>query len=210
LWLYRVREAIMKKEQGNWEILLRYLRGELSPKEENDLKVRMESDKDLAEDLNLLEALQFVANHPDEARNLSVIQDLSARQIREYRKSLEPNQEPYGITISDSGLLPSRRGVRRVFDTETKDTRRLKFRIGDLALLLTFYPISSETFRIQGQLLGIKDLAPVIVRINSGTTEFEDTCDECYLFEFERVPALKYALRILHEDKTIGCVDFEL
>jgi len=200
----------MKKEKDNLEILLKYLKGELSEDEEKALKVRLESEKELAEELNLLETLRFVVRNPDKVRGYSGIQELSARQFKEFRKRNESTEGPYGITISDSGLNPMPQGVRRVYDTISKDTRRVRFRIDGLELILSFYPISSENFRIQGQILGIKDLAPVKVIITSGELKFDDICDECYLFEFKRVPALNYTLRIIYKNKTIGMADFEL
>jgi hypothetical protein len=200
----------MKKDQDNMEILLRYLRGDLSAEEEKALKVRLESDKELAMDFNLLKAMRYAVNHPDQVRGPSETNKLSKRQFREFKKKLQRGDSPYGVTISDSGQSPPEPGIRRVFDTASKDTRRVRIRINGLELILSFYPISSENFRIQGQILGIKDLAPIAVRINSGKTEFEDTCDECYLFAFKRVPALNYDLKILHGDKIIGRADFEL
>jgi hypothetical protein len=200
----------MKKDSDNTEILLRYLKGDLSAEEEKAFKARLDSDEELANDLKLLEAMKFAVNHPDQVRGSSETGKLSRRQFREFQKNLEPGKSPYGITVSDSIQSPSQPGIRRVFDTVSKDTRRVRIRIDGLELILSFYPISSENFRIQGQILGIKDLAPIIVNINSGKVKFQDTCDECYLFEFKRVPALSYDLKILHGDKIIGHADFEL
>lgn len=200
----------MKKDHNDWEILRRYVKGELSPKEKKDLEAHLKSDKALSEDLEIVKALISMGKTGDKEDKYSGIRALADLQFREYKMGKMRGQTPYGIRTYDSGLSPVIPNVRRVFDTETKDTRRVKFRIDDLVLLLSFQPVSSETFDIQGQILGIKENIPVTVWIISGKTEIPSECDDCYLFEFERVPALKYTLKIMHKDKIIGLADIEL
>jgi hypothetical protein len=200
----------MKKDQENWEILLKYIKGELSAKEKKDLEARLKSDKELALDFEILKTTQDLERTKGGEDKYSGFRVLSELQFREFKTGKKHGKIPYGIRTYDSELRPANPDVRGAFDTETKDTHRLKYKLDDLTLLIYSYPVSSETFDVRGRIIGMRENVPITVVIISGKTKFESICDESHVFEFIRVPALNYTLKIMRNDKVIGLADIKL
>ncbi len=200
----------MKKDQENWEILFKYIKGELSGKKKKELEARLKSDKELALDLEILKTMQELEKTKGAEDKYSGFRALSELQFQEFKAGKKHGKIPYGIRTYDSGLRPANPDLRGAFDTETKDTHRLKYKLGDLTLLIYSYPVSSETFDIRGRIMGIRENVPITVVIISGKTKFKSNCDESHVFEFIRVPALNYTLKIMRKNKVIGLTDIQL
>ena len=199
----------MKMSDDKVEVLLKFLRGELNIRESNEVKSRLKNDKEMAELLAMLKSLRLKGRQAGWNRFFNSAIELSSRQFEDFLKSKKKNQPPYGITVYDSKVLPLQSGIRSEFSSAV-DSRRLKYKIDDLELVLSLQPVSLENFDLIGQIIGLEDGITVRIGLRSGTKTFALDTDQFHLFHFKRIPAAKYTLKIYCKNKVLGMVDFKI
>jgi hypothetical protein len=199
----------VSKNEDMVDILLKFLRGELNAKESRKVKSRLKKDKEMAEMLALLKNLQPKGRRAEWKNVLKSALKLSSRQFEDFLKSRRKDQPPYGITVYDSSVLPLPSGIRSEFSS-TVNSRRIKYKINGLELILSLQPVSMENFNILGQISGLEEGLNIKVVLKSKRKKFEAGTDQFHVFHFEKIPADQYSLKVYKGNKTIGMADFEI
>ncbi|NIP44751.1 MAG: hypothetical protein GWO41_15705 [candidate division Zixibacteria bacterium] len=199
----------MNKNEDKIEILLKFLRGELNAKESKKVRSLIKEDRDMAELLAVLKNLQPDGRHADWKKIFKSALELSSRQFEDFQKSQHRNQPPYGITVYDSSVLPIPTGIRSEFSS-TVNSRRLKYKIDGMELVLSLQPVSMENFNLMGQISGLDEGLKIRVLLISGRKRHETGTDQFYVFHFERIPTAEYSIKIYEGNRVIGIADFKI
>jgi len=205
----KLGRLIVKKNEDKVEILLKFLRGELNAKESKEVKSRIKRDKEMAELLTVLKNLRPGGRHADWKRIFRSALELSSRQFEDFQKSRHKNQPPYGITVYDSSVLPIPSGIRSEFSS-TVNSRRLKYKINGMELVLSLQPVSMENFNLMGQISGLEEGLDIRLLLSSTRKTYEAGTDQFYVFHFERIPTAEYSLKIYERNTVIGIADFKI
>jgi hypothetical protein len=191
-----------RKQDDNIDMLLKYLRGELSGEEAKRLQSRLKRDRELNELYQLLKQLSRMQKTLKWPQLKSAVEKLSGRLFDDFRKS----KRKHGIMTFDSRLLPVPEGIRPA----TVDTRRVKCQFDDLSLDMSMYPVTPDSYEVIGQVINIPDDATFMVSLKNRELAFSVTTDRFGMFHFERVPAMEYELSLWRKRKKIGAVTIAL
>jgi hypothetical protein len=196
----------MSKVFDKITILIGYLKGDLPKGMRRKAGAIVRRDKELKELYPIVEELcrSGRSTNWNEARTAAV--KLSSQLFRDYLKGERMKKPGYGITVFDSGILPLPEGVRKA----DVGTRRVKYRLGDNFLEVSFYPVSTGSYEIIGQSSDMEGgaLSQVILKSNRAT--FTADTDQFNIFRFPRVPLDKYSLYLIADRRRIGSVTIEL
>ncbi|MFZ5980584.1 MAG: hypothetical protein ACOYVF_08110 [Candidatus Zixiibacteriota bacterium] len=196
----------MKKDREHISLLLDYLSDKL------DKKARLETEKMLAEDASLRQMCSILKQLLDEADAVrwgeigNAAHNISGSIFEDFQKSLNSRKILKGVKLFDSLVLPLPEGVRPA----VVDTRRVKYKIGEFDLDLSFYPVTSDAYEIIGQLTGPVTEERIRVVLKGKGRAFSTDGDDFQVFCFPRVPVMKYRLSILLNDRKFAAVDIEL
>ncbi len=196
----------MTQDNEIMDRLLRFIRDELSEAEREAVESDIKNDPETARLYAALKDLLKGNKQPQWIGMKEAARLLSERQFDDFAKKNKPGGEKQGIVVYDSGNLPLPEGVRPA----AVDTRRIKFLIDNIALELSLYPLTTESYEIIGQIEGIDTDKKLRVKINSKKKDYSAVCDKYKLFRLERIPAGNYSLKIFLGRNIIGIVDIEL
>ena len=187
-------------------LLIGYLKGGLSRRDKRKAGAMIKSDKDTKELYPVVRELYLNGQGTNWNQVQQAAFKLSARLFKDFLKSRKKRGPAYGITVFDSGILPLPEGVRPA----TVDTRRVKYRVGDMFLEVSLYPVSIGSYEIIGQISGMEGEAALEVVLKSAGTTFAADTDQFNVFRFPRIPVGKYFLYLVSGNKKIGSVTVEL
>jgi len=188
------------------ELLLKFIRGELSPADKNSVQKRLASDPEFRETYGILKELHFQESGANWVQIRKATLKMSMRLYKDFKKSLREPRYNYGIMYYDSKMLPLPRGVRPARVME----HTLKYKVGECDLELSLRPMTTESYEIIGQITGYEkgNLSRVIAR--SRKNRFESDTDQFNLFRFAKIPLGSYTLDLMDGRKKIGAVAFEI
>lgn len=199
----------MNKNEDKVEILLKFLRGELNAGERKQVRSLIKKDRDMAELLSVLKNLRPGGGHADWQKIFKSALELSVRQFEDFQKSQQKNQPPYGITVYDSSVLPIPSGIRSEFSS-TVNSRRLKYKINGMELVLSLQPVSMENFNLMGQISGLEEGLEIRIVLTSSRKSYETDTDRFYVFHLDRIPTAEYSIKIYEGNRVIGLADFKI
>lgn len=184
----------------NIQEIIDYIRGRLGPDRRAEVAKRIAKDRALQRLVTLLGGLQKDMQEIDWPAMKSAAHSLLSRQLREKRGG----RRKKGVTIFDSQLLPLPEGVRPAL----VDTRRIRYKIDEMLLEVSVYPVSLNSFEIIGQLSEAEKLAPLTVTMRLGRRKFTTEANEFGLFRFPLMTKGDYIMDIRAGDDPVG--EFEL
>lgn len=196
----------MGAEKDELELVIEYLRGQLSPEDHSLMENRIAGDPVLREMVRVLSQLRDESDDNDWRKMKLPSHSLFDRLLKDFKLRRRDGSGKQGITIFDSQMLPLPEGVR----SATVDTRRIKYLIGDAQLEISVYPVSPNSFEIIGQLAGREEGRPIEVILNGKKIKLNSCANQFNLFRFPRVPTGDYDMMILDQGNIIGQIKLEL
>lgn len=196
----------MKKDEKIFTRLIAYLRGDPDAAQRVETERLLKNSPELREKLSLLKKLLATVADTNSGEFGNYVRELSSRLFEDFSRSKKGSKTSRGVKIFDSRMIPLPEGVRPA----AVDTRRVKFRAGDIRLELAFYPVTPDSYEIIGQLDGVK-LSGVYEVVFAGDDRvFAATTDKFFLFRFPRIPVMKYQLRLKDENGAAASFVIEL
>lgn len=196
----------MRKEDDKIELMLNYLKGNLAAGERREIEKMIGVDRELTGLFSIVKRLFLEGQKANWKQLQSSTLKLADRLFTDYQKSVKNPKIHHGITMFDSMMLPLPAGVRPA----TIDKRRLKYKIGEMDLDISLYPISSSSYEMIGQIFDLEADSELTVRLKSGKREYRVNADQFNLFRFVRIPVAKYVMDLLSGRNRIGTVELEL
>jgi hypothetical protein len=194
----------MSRMDDKYELLVRYLKGQLDGEEKRDFE------KSLAADPELARTADFLAEILSESESISWdrIQDsahkIFERLLKDHKSS--ENDSLHAVVTFDSKYLPLPDGVRPAI----ADTRRIRYQVAERMLEISLYPVSPGSFEVIGQISGFDSGDILKIELQRGKTRIRVDSNGFQLFRFERVSAGKYKMTISKARKVFAKVDIEL
>ena len=186
--------------------LLAYLRGELNKPEAALLEKEIEGDPELKETYALLKELGGESRSIDWSEIYSTIRAISTRLVDDFFKKRADGQPAPGVLVYDSKMLPLPTGVRPA----SVDVRRLKFKIDEMELMVSLYPVGPRAYEVMGQLTGYSGNESISVSLARGKKTYRTEPDSFQLFHLARVPSGNYRLVLSTASGTIADVDIDI
>ena len=186
--------------------MLNYLKGNLAAGERREIEKMIGVDRELTGLFSIVKRLFLEGQKANWKQLQSSTLKLADRLFTDYQKSVKNPKIHHGITMFDSMMLPLPAGVRPA----TIDKRRLKYKIGEMDLDISLYPISSSSYEMIGQIFDLEADSELTVRLKSGKREYRVNADQFNLFRFVRIPVAKYVMDLLSGRNRIGTVELEL
>lgn len=186
--------------------LLAYLRGELNKPEAALLEKEIEGDPELKETYALLKELGGESRSIDWSEIDSTIRAISTRLVDDFFKKRADGQPAPGVLVYDSKMLPLPTGVRPA----SVDVRRLKFKIDEMELMVSLYPVGPRAYEVMGQLTGYSGNESISVSLARGKKTYRTEPDSFQLFHLARVPSGNYRLVLSTASGTIADVDIDI
>ncbi len=196
----------MSDKREQFDKLIDYIKGRLTPKEHSSMKTQIENDPILQKMISVIKDMNNEVDQIEWQKLKKPSHNLFDRLLKDIKKRKSAGNDTWGINIFDSGLLPLPEGVRPA----DVDTRRLKFLVGDGQLELSIYPISPKSFELIGQISGLKQDESISIELKGGKSLIKSETNQFNLFRVSRAPAGKYNLNLLEGRKIIGKIDLEL
>lgn len=184
-----------------------YLDGKLTDNERIEFEQLVKDDPVLKKMVESVRASREQSDYgkPGLSSIIASAHKLLDRQLKEARKRVKRNSQ--ALTIHDSSLNPS---FVRARDIST-DSRRLKYRTGDITLSMTANPVGYQSFEIIGVLSEVEHSGTIKVKLTAGKqTVDEVTANEHRLFRFEKVEKGSYTLKIYLGRKLLMTADLDL
>jgi hypothetical protein len=188
------------------ERLLAYLRGELKKSEARLLEREIETDPELKETYTLLKELGGESRNVDWGEIGSTVKAISDRLVDDFFRTRPDGKSIPGVLVYDSKMLPLPAGVRPA----SVDVRRLKFKIEEMELMISLYPVGPKAYEIMGQLSGYAGSESIEVSLAKGKKTYRTEPDAFQLFHFARVPSGDYHLVLSTASGTIADVDIDV
>lgn len=196
----------MRKDDDEIELMLNYLKGNLDAGKRREVEKLIGTDRELGKLFSVVKRLFLEGQKVNWKQLQSSTLKLADRLFNDYQKSIKDPGANHGITMFDSMMLPLPEGVRPA----TIDKRRLKYRVGQMDLDISLYPISSSSYEMIGQVFNFETDEQLTVRLRSGKREYKADADQFNLFRFVRLPVAKYVMELLAGKNRIGTVELEL
>ena len=196
----------MPNKDEKYDLLIKYIKGELS---EDQCR---EFEKILKADPELKDTAGFLANLTEEDRRIEwdtlKTPALSTfdRLLKDFKISRKKNEKNRGVMVFDSKLMPPPEGVRPA----TVDTRRIKYRVGEDLLEISLYPVSPESYELIGQLSGQEAKAVLEIEFKNPKTSKIIKSNEFQLFRVDRLATGQYKMKIKKGKQIIAQIDIEL
>jgi len=191
---------IMDKNAKDYQELIDFIRGRLDPAKRAEVAERIGKDPALQKLATLLSGVREDMQEVDWPTMKSAAHSLLSRQLREKRDG----RQKKGVTIFDSQLLPLPEGVRPAL----VDTRRIRYKIDDVVLEVSVYPVSLNSFELIGQLEGAEKFGELTVTMRLGRKKIVTQANEFGLFRFPRLTKGSYIMEIQAGSDPVG--EFEL
>lgn len=196
----------MRKEDRNIDLIMDYVRGELSPEENRKVRTMIKKNAEMSGIYRLLKT--FLDDFKDEksAPLSSSLKKLSTRMFRDYHRGKKQDRSFPGLLVYDSRVLPHPEGIR----PSVAGTGRLKYKIGPYDLEISIYPVSIHSYEMIGRIGGIKENTACRLELSTLKASFETETDELALFRFPRIPIASYKLRVFIGSRVIAGVEVDL
>jgi hypothetical protein len=194
----------MSRTQDKYELLFRYLKGQLDGDEKKRFEKALLSDPELARTADFLSGLLSESDAVAWDKIKDPAHRIFERLLSDHKSSKDDSR--HAVVTFDSKYLPLPDGVRPAI----ADTRRIKYRIAERTLEISLYPVSPGSFEMIGQLSGSAPGDILQIELRKGRSGFKVNGNSYQLFRFERVPGGKYKMIISRERKVIAKVDIEL
>ena len=196
----------MTMQDDKIEHLRAYLKGKLSGDEAKAVARELHSDPELARLYVVLKGLDHQAEEADSGGLGPAARKLASSLIKEFLGNIKTDGPPRGVPVFDSRLLPIPDGVRPA----TVDTCRLSYRIDNLEVDLSLYPVSPDRYEMIGQIIGWTGDRLASVQLRSGRQRQSATCDDYGVFRFPTIAVGRHSLAVRHHKKTLGVIQLEL
>ncbi|MEW5924041.1 MAG: hypothetical protein AB1746_08645 [Candidatus Zixiibacteriota bacterium] len=196
----------MRKEDDKIELMLNYLSGNLAAGKRRETERLISTNRGLVGLFSVVKGLFLEGQRANWNQLQDATLKLANRLFIDYQKSEKSPKINHGITVFDSLVLPLPEGVRPA----AIDKRRLKYKVGDMDLDISLYPISSSSYEMIGQVFDLEADERLTVRLRSGKREYREVADQFNLFRFMRIPVAKYVMDLLAGRNRIGTVELEL
>ncbi len=183
-----------------------FLRGRLDADRARAVRHRLSSDPDYARLFELVEAMAEEADQLDWPITGAIAREVSSRLIDDYLGTASRDRKTRGVRVYDSRLFPLPEGVRPA----RVDTRHLKFKLGDMNLAVSLYPVSPDSYQLIGQLTGRSPETMLQVTLEKGKSVLTGEADRFNLFHFPRVPKGDYTLSLLVGGELIGSFSIDI
>ncbi|MCK5126999.1 MAG: hypothetical protein KAR42_12150 [candidate division Zixibacteria bacterium] len=131
---------------------------------------------------------------------------LLSKQLDEIKAAEKNTQWMRGITTFDSKLLPIPEGVRPA----TVDTRRIKIQLGNSQLDISLYPVSTGSYELIGQLIDWNSVDIHTIVLKGSNQSLSADTNQFQLFQFPRVSAGHYSMKVKLGRKIIAVIDLDL
>lgn len=196
--------GVMCKKSDKYELLTRYLKGELNEEE------KQEFGKNLRDDPELSRTVEFLLNFKSGSDEIAwdkirrPAHQIFERLLSDHKSSKRDSKR--AIVTFDSKYFPLPEGIRPAI----ADTRRIRYQIDDHMLELSLYPVSPGSFEMIGQLSGGRAGEILGIELRKGKTRLHINSNDYQLFRFERVPSGKYMMIITKGKMAIAKVDLDL
>ncbi len=171
-------------DSPDFERLSRLLAGDLTP-----------------EQAATVEHLKTIGGEIDPA-SVQSMSELARRLFADYIRQRQHPDAHLGVRVFDSQVMPLPEGVRPA----GVDTRRLRYRLDDLTLELSLYPLTPESHEMIGQIEGVDRTGALTIRLEQGRRRRTTRADRFGLFRFERVEAGSGRLIIESDTGVVGCI----
>lgn len=197
----------MSRDMDKIDIMMDYLRGNLSAAGRRQAEELIRKDSNSDRLFTVVKSLFLESKKADWEQMRESSLRLASRLFNDYQKSLKRPGANLGINIFDSRMLPLPEGVRPAL----VDNSRLKYKVGELVLEISLYPVSTESYELIGQVLELESDQQLIVKLRSSRkNEFEAAADSFHLFRFDRIPKADYTLELILDNNRIGVIDLKL
>ncbi len=193
----------MTHKQIDVELLTRFHRGELSDKETVRIENLLRKDPELAELSELVQRMIEGSRDVEWPKIAKAIESVSDRMFADFQRSQKNKQ---GVVIYDSKLLPLPSDIRPA----AIDSRRLKFRLGDLTIDASSYPLTPDSFELIGQIRDNTEMLNLRVTAQAGGKKHTADCDKFGLFRFERLGRDNYELHLYDGRTLLGTIEIDL
>ncbi len=188
------------------DILLAYLRGELRKSEARLLEKEIERDPELKETFALLKELGGESANIDWSEIDDTVRAISTRLVDDFFRKRPDGSPVPGVLVYDSKVLPLPAGVRPA----SVDVRRLKFKIDEMELMVSLYPVGPRAYEVMGQLSGYTGDETIEVSLTRGKKTYRAKPDSFQLFHFARVPSGNCRLVVSTPGGTLADVDIDI
>lgn len=195
----------MKKDEQIQE-LADFVRGRLDADRAGLVQHRLSSDPDYAQLFELVKAMVDEAEQIDWPTTGAIAGEVSSRLIDDYLGTPSRERKTRGVRVYDSRLFPLPEGVRPA----QVDTRHLKFKLEDMNLSVSLYPVSPDSYQLIGQLTGRSPETMLQVTLEKGKSVLTGEADRFNLFHFPRVPKGDYTLSLLAGGELIGSFSIDI
>ena len=196
----------MKKDGVHIELLLNYLENKLDKKARAEIEQKLAADAGLRQICSVLRQLLEDSEAVGGGESGEAVRKISDSIFDDFQKSKNNRGILRGVKLFDSQVLPLPEGVRPA----VVETRRVKYRMEEYGLELSFYPVTSDAYEIIGQMTGPVADEPVRVVLKGKGCEFTADSDRFLVFRFPRVPVMKCRLYLLVKGRKLAAVDIEL
>jgi len=196
----------MKISQSMIIKLLQYARGRLGDDEMEILEAQMSDSPELNEALSIIQSIASDDQNEPYSDLKSSTRELFKRILCDVRRAAKSNWKNLAANTFDSKLLPQISGVRPAIVS----SRQMRFSLETSTVEMSFYPITSTSYQIIGQVSGTDAENPLTIVLHSGKKKYESTTNEFGIFQLERVPSGNCTLCVDHQDKTLIKADIDL
>jgi hypothetical protein len=196
----------MNSPKKDMELLIDYIRGQLSPRERSSMAKKIAKDPAMRELAAILSDMKDESRNSDWAKMRNPSHRLFDQLFKDIKARKRDSANKRGITVFDSKYLPLPEGVR----SEAVDTRRIKYMIGPYLLEISTYPVSPDSYEIIGQISDYKSEKALTIKLQKGKLVLKSGANQFHLFRFPRVSSGTYRLTILEGRTSIGKIDLEL
>ena len=183
-----------------------YLAGSMTKSEKAQIENELRSDAEAAEMVEILKDLDRQAEEADSGGLGQAARRLATNLVKEFLGNASTDGPPHGVPVFDSRLLPIPDGVRPA----TVDTCRLSYRVADLEVDLSLYPVSPERFEMIGQIFGWTEAESPSLQLRTGRSRQSTIADSHGVFRIADVAVGKHALAIRHKKKTLAVIQLDL
>jgi len=186
--------------------LLQYASGRLDDDEMEILEAQLCDRPELNEALSIIRSI--VQDDQDDiyADLRPATRDIFKKILSDVHRAAKSSCKNLAANTFDSKLLPQMSGVRPAI----VNSRQMCFSFGTSRVEMSFYPITSTSYNIIGQLSGTGVENPLTIIFRSGKKKYESITNEYGIFQLDRVTSGKCTLSVDHQDEILITAEIDL
>lgn len=181
--------------------LVKFHRGETDPEKRRQIEEALKGDARLQQTYLLVRSIGDFSDELGWEQLAEAALKLSEQMFDDFRESID-----HGVLIFDSALLPLPEGVRPA----AVGTRTLRYRVRELLLDLSLYPITPDSLEIIGRVSNLAPGADKVAVSLKGAARLTAEADAFGIFRFERVARGQWELKLSAKRKHLGAVNLML